>query len=133
MTPGLQGIDHVHVFVGDRARAERWYREVLGFVRVPELEAWAADGGPLTLGDAGGQIHLALFERPAQPNRATLALRTDAAGLARWFAHLSRHLGTAPTVQDHALSLSLYFSDPDGNPYEITTYEHAAARQALGR
>lgn len=133
MTPELQGIDHIHVFVRDRDRAVRWYREVLGFEPVTGLETWAADGGPLTLGDAGGHIHIALFERPPQPNRATLALRTDAAGLALWFAHLSRHLGTAPTMQDHALSVSLYFSDPDGNPYEITTYEHAAARQALGR
>jgi catechol-2,3-dioxygenase len=28
---------------------------------------------------------------------------------------------------DHAMSLSLYFSDPDGNPYEITTYDVTSA------
>ena len=26
--------------------------------------------------------------------------------------------------------MSLYFSDPEGNPYEITTYEYAAAKAA---
>ena len=31
-------------------------------------------------------------------------------------------------AQDHELYMSLYFSDPDGNPYEITTYEYAAAK-----
>ncbi len=30
---------------------------------VTGLEFWATDGGPLTIGDASGSIHLALFER----------------------------------------------------------------------
>jgi catechol-2,3-dioxygenase len=40
-------------------------------------------------------------------------------------------LGSAPRCEDHALALSMYFSDPDGNPFEITTYEHEAARALL--
>jgi sugar lactone lactonase YvrE len=27
-------------------------------------------------------------------------------------------------LEDHQVSWSLYFSDPDGNPYEITSYEY---------
>lgn len=29
MIPSIDRIDHVHVFVSDRKRAEGWYREVL--------------------------------------------------------------------------------------------------------
>lgn len=123
MTPRIQAFDHLHVFVPDRAAAEAWYRDVLGFTRVPELAFWADDGGPLTLRDAGANVHLALFERPAQPCRSTLALRVGAADFVRWQTHLALALGQAPRVQDHQVSKSIYFSDLAGNPFEITTYE----------
>jgi catechol-2,3-dioxygenase len=128
MDPSLQGVDHVHVFVQDRAAAEQWYAKVLGLVRSPGLEFWAADGGPLTLQDPADTVHLALFERPRQTNRATIALRTSAEGLRAWQAHLSGFADLKVTFEDHEVALSIYFSDPDGNPYEITTYEHEAFR-----
>ncbi len=31
MTPKFTGIDHVHIFVGNRDEAQKWYRVVLGF------------------------------------------------------------------------------------------------------
>lgn len=129
--PALQRLDHVHVHVSDRAVAERWYGEVLGLERVAELEGWAVDGGPLTLADANGALHLALFERPSGENHATLALGVDAAGFVAWKRHLERVLGRTLAVEDHELSWSLYFSDPDGNPFELTCYEHAALAAAL--
>jgi catechol 2,3-dioxygenase-like lactoylglutathione lyase family enzyme len=131
--PALQRLDHVHVHVSDRAAAERWYREVLGLERVRELEGWAADGGPLTLADPNGALHLALFERPSGANHATLALAVDAAGFVAWKRHLERVLGGTLEVVDHELSWSLYFADPDGNPFELTCYEHAALAAALAR
>ena len=42
MIPTFDRIDHIHVHATDRAASERWYAEVLGFVRMPELERWAA-------------------------------------------------------------------------------------------
>lgn len=86
MTPPLSGFDRVHVFVEDRNAAEAWYAKVMGLSRSPGLEFWAVDGGPLTLQDAGNTIHIALFERPRQPNRATIALRVSAEGFAGWRA-----------------------------------------------
>ena len=133
--PALDGVDHLHVFVQDRAAAERWYADALGLRRVAALAHWAADGGPLTLADAADRVHLALFERPPQPNRATIALGTGAAAFLAWRAHLGRRLGAVPKAVDHGLSWSIYFSDPDGNPYEITCYQHdkvAAALRAEG-
>ena len=130
--PPLTGVDHVHVLVRNRAAALAWYRDVLGFAVVPELAVWQANGGPLTLGDANGRVHIALFERAPPPdNKAVIALGVDAAGFRQWLDHLTRALGHAPELEDHDLSLSLYFRDPDGNPYEITTYEVTAARAAL--
>jgi NAD(P)-dependent dehydrogenase (short-subunit alcohol dehydrogenase family)/catechol 2,3-dioxygenase-like lactoylglutathione lyase family enzyme len=133
--PPLDGVDHLHVYVQDRAAAERWYADVLGLRRVEALVHWAADGGPLTLADADDRVHLALFERPLQPNRATIALGVDAPSFLAWRRHLAQRLGAAPEAVDHQLSWSMYFSDPDRNPYEITCYQHgtvAAALQADG-
>jgi catechol 2,3-dioxygenase-like lactoylglutathione lyase family enzyme len=130
MPPVLLGIDHVHVYVRDRAAAEAWYRTVLGLVRVESLASWADDRGPLTVHDRDDTVHIALFERPPQPNRAVVALRTSADGFAQWRRHLAGVEGLAVSVEDHALSMSLYFVDPDGNPYEITTYEYDAAKAA---
>jgi catechol-2,3-dioxygenase len=130
--PPLRTIDHIHVFVADRAAAERWYEQVLGFTRVTAYESWAADGGPLTIANREGSVHIALFERPAEKNRSTIALGVGADEFVAWQRHLGDALGRAPGVVDHELSLSLYFQDPDGNPYEITTYEHEAARALAG-
>ncbi len=32
-------------------------------------------------------------------------------------------LGGAVSFEDHGMSLSMYFRDPGGNPFEITCYE----------
>ena len=123
MAPQIEGIDHIHLYVADRKAAQRWYAEVLGFQVVPELAHWAEGGGPLTLADASGAVHLAVFERPAKANRATLALRVSAPQFTAWQRHLPERLGRALEVVDHGVAWSMYFSDPDGNPYEITCYE----------
>jgi catechol-2,3-dioxygenase len=131
MPPQIEAFDHIHVYVENRPAAEQWYERVLGFVRSSELASWAPNGGPLTLQNASGSVHLALFERPREKNRATIALRVGAAPFAQWLRHLRHELGNSVTVEDHELSVSLYFRDPDGNPYEITTYDYAAAKALL--
>ncbi len=128
--PNMRSIDHVHVFVADRVAAERWYRDVLGLTRIKRYEHWAEDGGPLTVQNEAGTVHLALFERPYQECRSTIALEVDATGFVGWKAHLTHIFGQEPALEDHGLSYSLYFRDPDGNPYEITTYEYEAVKWA---
>lgn len=125
--PTVGGIDHVHVFVADRAAAVQWYERVLDMTPVADLAFWAPDGGLLTIADTGNTVHLALFERPAAPCRSTSALRADAASFLAWQDHLARTLGTAPEPVYHQVAWSLYFNDPDGNPFEITTYDYAAS------
>jgi len=128
MPPELQAFDHIHIYVADRAAAEQWYRDVLGLHRSLELEFWAEDGGPLTIQNASGSIHLALFERPAQSCRSVVALRVGARQYKEWKAHLQVLLPGQVSEEDHAASWSLYFTDPDANPYEITTYEVQALK-----
>jgi catechol-2,3-dioxygenase len=128
MCPEVEAVDHVHIYVQDRRAAEQWYQRVLGFARSQELEFWASAGGPLTLQNASGSVHLALFERSYEKNRATVALRASAHQYVQWLSHLRSELNGAVTVEDHTVSLSVYFKDPDGNPYEITTYEYEAAK-----
>jgi catechol 2,3-dioxygenase-like lactoylglutathione lyase family enzyme len=65
-------------------------------------------------------------------------LRADGAGFIAFSKRASRlplfdkrRRPSAPRLQDHDQSLSLYFNDPDGNPVELTTYEVIAARLGL--
>jgi catechol-2,3-dioxygenase len=117
----LDRIDHVHVFVTNRAEAETWYATVLDLHRDPTLEFWSAEGGPLMLKNASGSVKLALFEQPAQPTRSIIAFNAAAPDFADWLRHLEQHLQSE--LVDHHASWSVYFADPDGNPFEITCYD----------
>ena len=121
--PTLQTIDHVHVYTSNRADAETWYARVLGLVKIPEFEHWATKVGPLFLTNPQRTISLALFERPHQPTRSTIAFRVSGQDFLEWRARLRETLGKIEDV-DHDGSWSLYFSDPDGNPFEITSYDY---------
>ena len=131
MAPTFQRIDHVHVLVADRVAAESWYERVMGLRRIPELAFWSADGGPLTLGNAGDSVHLALFEGTNDSRRSTVAFGVPGAELLAWRTHLQDALGRRIELVDHQVSWSLYFADPDGNPFEITSNDHAVVSALL--
>jgi catechol 2,3-dioxygenase-like lactoylglutathione lyase family enzyme/DNA-binding IscR family transcriptional regulator len=132
-------IDHVEVFVPDRYEAAAWYRSILGFEILPDYEDWAGPGGPLMISSDEGQTMLALFEGEPLGTRdpvghVRVAFRVDAAGFARFLSRLDafpvyNHAGrqvTARDVVDHDKAFSIYFCDPYGNRYEITTYDYDA-------
>ena len=134
------GLDHVHVYVRDRAGAARWYASVLGFRRNARYACWAREiGGPLTLTAGDDVTHIALFEDAQRAGKATpFALRVDGESFVafeRRSAKLPlfdrRRRPSPPQLQDHQLSLSLYFNDVDGNPIELTTYDVALARPRI--
>lgn len=131
MVPELNGVDHIHVSVRDRAAAARWYRDVLGFETVEALLPWAGKTGPLTIENREGSVHLALFERAEPTLTSALAMRTSGSGFLAWKAQLEDR-GLELRITDHDLAWSLYFSDPDGNAHEITTYDHAWVRERIG-
>ena len=117
--------------MSDRFAAENWYGETLGFKRVLHLESWAAGGGPLTLADESGNTHLALFEKLRKECRSTIALGCSGAEFLAWQVHLQSELGREIEAVDHELSWSLYFEDPDANPFEITSYEYRQLSASL--
>lgn len=130
MIPKLTGIDHIHVYVANWGKAEAWYGTILGFRRLEALMPWAVKGGPLTLENPEGTVHLALFEREDHSGSSAIAFGASGEEFLEWKAHLERH-GLELRVTDHTLAFSLYFHDPDNNMHEITTYEHDAVRRHL--
>jgi catechol 2,3-dioxygenase-like lactoylglutathione lyase family enzyme len=123
----LEGIDHVALAVRDVEQAANWYMDVLGFER-RYAEMW--DGIPTFI--AKGNTAVALF--PLRNNDSRSATRTGRIGMLhlafradrRNFLSAQEELkrrGIKFEFQDHEISHSIYFRDPDGHELEITTYE----------
>lgn len=128
-------IDHVHVEVRDRNVAAAWYRRVLGLERHAALAGWADDPmGPLILSAGDGEPALSLFQRgcAVASRDVTIAFRFSGADFRRFIAalpelglrHDSGRALRAEDMQDHGLSWSFYFNDPDGNRIEVTCYDY---------
>jgi catechol 2,3-dioxygenase-like lactoylglutathione lyase family enzyme len=124
--------DHIELYVPDRERAIAWYGEWLGFAPMPEHADWVATG-PVMLTCDRGQTMLALFigesagpEKPKGWRR--LALRASADEFAAFFRRYRDSGQKISAPSDHQKSWSVYFSDPWGNPLEVTTYDYGAAR-----
>jgi catechol 2,3-dioxygenase-like lactoylglutathione lyase family enzyme len=123
----LEGIDHVALGARDIERSVKWYIEVLGFERIHE-GMW--DGVPTFIGK--GNTGIALF--PASANAKStpstgrgirmlhLAFRADRNGFLAAQRELEKR-GIKFEFEDHEISHSIYFRDPDGHQLEITTYE----------
>jgi len=123
----LEGIDHVALAVRDVERSAKWYIEVLGFERLHE-GMW--DGIPTFIGK--GNTAIALFPardgasksagRTSKIRMLHLAFRADHDGFLAAQEELKRR-GIKFEFQDHEISHSIYFRDPDRHQLEITTYE----------
>jgi catechol 2,3-dioxygenase-like lactoylglutathione lyase family enzyme len=123
----LEGIDHVALSVCDVDRAAQWYIDVLGFERRHQ-GMW--DGIPTFI--AKGITAIALFpvrsrERSSSSALAEirmlhLAFRADRKNFLTAQEELKRR-GIKFEFEDHEISHSIYFRDPDGHELEITTYE----------
>jgi catechol 2,3-dioxygenase-like lactoylglutathione lyase family enzyme len=123
----LEGIDHVALSVADVERSINWYIDVLGFERRFD-GMWG--GVPQFIGL--GNTAIALFpirsskpassERTASPRILHLAFRADRKNFRVAQEELTRR-GIAFGFEDHEISNSIYFRDPDGHELEITTYE----------
>ncbi len=115
--------------VRDVEESARWYIDVLGLERRHE-GLW--NGVPVFIGK--GTTALALFPAqrgiagkesdPASTRMSHLAFRASRAE----FLNAQRDLkqrNIAFGFEDHEVSHSIYFRDPDGHGLEITTYEIA--------
>src|SRR5690242_4024794 len=122
----LEGIDHVALSVNDVERAAKWYIDVLGFER-QHADVW----GDVPTFVGKGKTAIALFpirkrdennSAPAKIRMLHLAFRADRKNFLAAQDDLKRR-GIGFEFQDHEISHSIYFRDPDGNRLEITTYE----------
>ena len=121
----LEGIDHVAMGVCDVERSAKWYTEVLGFERLHE-GVWG--GVPTFIGKGNTGIALFPASQEAKPSAHReirmlhLAFRADHKNFLVAQRELKKH-GIKFEFQDHEISHSIYFRDPDGHQLEITTYE----------
>jgi catechol 2,3-dioxygenase len=117
-------IGHVHLKVSDLARAEAFYRDVLGFEVTARygsdavfmsaggyhhhigLNVWHSRGGGPPPAGATGLYHFAIL----YPNRAVLA---------RAVRRVVERGATIDGAADHGVSEAVYMSDPDGNGIEL--------------
>jgi catechol 2,3-dioxygenase-like lactoylglutathione lyase family enzyme len=133
-------LDHVELFVPDRAQAAEWYGRVLGCRPVPGTEEWATHPqGPLMVSPDSGRTKLALFAGEPQGSRPTAGFHRVAFRLsgAEWLAFVARlpeldlrEGGRTARVVDHASAWSVYFTDPFGHHLEVTTYEAEVVRRS---
>ena len=123
----LEGIDHVAIAVRNVPRSVEWYRTVLRLERRHE-DVWGDCPAIVGIGTTAIALFPVSGGEPAPvPGRSALAMRhvafrATAANFADAQQSLTRQ-GIAFEFQDHRISHSIYFSDPDGHQIEITTYE----------
>jgi catechol 2,3-dioxygenase-like lactoylglutathione lyase family enzyme len=121
----LQGIDHIAMGVRDIQRSANWYVDVLGFERLYE-GAW--NGVPTFIGKGNTGIALFPASHDAKPSghreirMLHLAFRANRENFFAAQQELKTR-GIKFEFQDHEISHSIYFRDPDGHQLEITTYE----------
>jgi catechol 2,3-dioxygenase-like lactoylglutathione lyase family enzyme len=121
----LDGIDHVALSVRDVGRSAQWYIDVLGFERRHQ-GMW--DGIPVFIGK--GTTSIALFPVRSKEGSSSrggvrmlhLAFRASRQNFLAAQEELKSR-GIKFEFQDHEISHSIYFRDPDGHKLEITTYE----------
>ncbi len=128
----------------DRYAAAAWYERVFGTQIVQEFEDWAVEGGPLMISTHEAGTKIALFEgvppnNGGQFSAKRVAFRADGEGFITFLDRLNEAAIlndrgarlTRDQVMDHDKAWSIYFVDPYGNRYEITTYDYAFVKDRL--
>jgi catechol 2,3-dioxygenase len=120
------GIDHVNMFVRDWKRSHEWYTDIFGFHTQDVMDNDRVRG--VFLACEPGHAHdIALFEagpdapglQPRQVGLNHVAWRMRSLDDLAEMYHRLEARGVPFRVGDHAVSIGIYFSDPDGNGLEV--------------
>jgi catechol-2,3-dioxygenase len=127
MGPKVERLDHIALMVSELDTSTQWYQDVLGLSPVHQDEWWTDTTKFLGAGDtllALTQASEGQFKSPRNqaPDGHHIAFRADGDSFLLFRDHLSS-LGISYEFMDHGISLSFYFSDPDGYRCEITTFD----------
>ena len=120
----LEQIDHVALRCASPEATKAWYERILGFEHVFPGQ-WS--GVPIFI--RLGSTFLALFPKKNPQPESAHEIVSHLAFRAALYSHFRaaqeelRVHGVTFQFQDHEISHSIYFSDPDGLPLEITTYD----------
>ncbi|MEM7112275.1 MAG: VOC family protein [Chloroflexota bacterium] len=139
----VEHLDHVELFVPDQKEAAAWYQQLFGLQILPDYAFWAADG-PLMISSDDGKTMLALFKGNPPSFKPLVgfqrvAFRVSGAGMFAFlgqvktfgvYTHEGEQTRQLP-IMDHDLAYSVYFCDPYGNRYEVTTYDYQYVAEQL--
>ena len=133
----LQGVHHAAFVMWEPEKTVRFYRDLLGFpiVHCITAKGWGQEGHADFVHiffDAGGGNVIAFFhyfgEQPREQrskdyidNGRHIALRAASrAELEAWHAKLKDAGVNVSPLIEHEVIASIYFTDPNGDPLEIT-------------
>jgi len=131
----LGGTHHVALTVTDLDVSLTWYRDVLGFQRVPQLDYDHPDGGgrAVVMVEPGSNAGLVLHHHGANQGERFAEHRTgldhvcfrvrDRAAIEAWQRRFERLGVEHSPAAEQAGALFLVFRDPDGIQLELGTAE----------
>ena len=119
----LQNIDHIHVFVSNRQKALEWYNNFLGLKPLEEIVV-LPKSGPLMIRNNERNINIALFKGKPKDNNVVIAFKVSGEQFIKFYTAINHSVLENLEIVDHDIQFSIYFKDPFGNPYEVTSYDY---------
>ena len=119
----IENLDHIGLAVSDLQTSIEWYKRVL--LLEEERHADWGDSPVMMVGKSGSGLALFPSKEGLPAGISGLphyAFKVNAGSFGKSKAHLTSQ-GISWYFQDHTISQSIYFRDPDNHLLEITCYE----------